>query len=230
MAKAHLKRIAAPRAWPIQRKRSTFIRRPRPGMHSLEHGMSIETWLKEVLHAVRTSREARHALREGLVKVNGRVVKDPAFITGFLDLVTLTPVNEQYLILLTPQGKLAMRKITPTHEKLSTIKRKVLVKGGKYQYTTREGYTFLTDEAYPVGEAVIINLESHTISKTIPLKEGSRAFIISGENIGLAGTVKTIEDGEVIISLPEHDVRVKRENIIPYDGYTPLEEALKQEE
>ena len=231
MVKNHLKRIAAPRTWPIARKAHTFVRKPRPGMHSLEEGLSLETWLKEVLGKVRTRREARYALRQGFVKVNQRVVKDPAFSTGFLDIITLTPTDEHYLIILTPQRKLSARKIRPTMEKLSQIVRKGIVRGGRVQYTTREGYTFLSEKSdYAVGDAVIITLgKPLTIKQAIPLKEGSRVFVTRGENTGLTGRVKAFDGEEVILDTLGGNVRVKRRNILAYEGYPPLEEALNGE-
>jgi len=39
--KNHLKRIATPRTWVIDRKAETFITRPKPGAHSLYFGMSL---------------------------------------------------------------------------------------------------------------------------------------------------------------------------------------------
>ena len=39
--KNHLKRIASPRTWLINRKSNTFITRPKPGAHSFEHGISL---------------------------------------------------------------------------------------------------------------------------------------------------------------------------------------------
>jgi len=200
-------------------------------MHRLEEGMSIETWLKEVLGRVRTSREARYTLRQGYIKVNNRVVRDPAFITGFLDIITLTPTDEQYLIILTPQRKLAARRIQPTQQKLSQVKRKVLVRGGRVQYTTREGYTFLTDDVtLRIGDAVIIDLaEKPRIVKRIPLEVGTAVFVTGGENTGLHGTIKELVDSEAIITTSTGDVRVKRENLLAYAGYTPLETVLTQE-
>ena len=39
--KEHLKRVAAPRTWPITRKTSKWVAKPSPGPHSQEHGMPL---------------------------------------------------------------------------------------------------------------------------------------------------------------------------------------------
>ena len=85
MAKAHLKRIAVPKTWPILRKTTPFIRRPNPGSQSFMYGMSLSTWLCEILGVATTAKEARTAMRAGSINVNGKKVLsvDESFNIGY---------------------------------------------------------------------------------------------------------------------------------------------------
>ena len=56
MVKSHLKRIAAPRTWDIDRKTTKFIARPKPGQHTLQLGMPLAVLLKEILKKMKTNK------------------------------------------------------------------------------------------------------------------------------------------------------------------------------
>ena len=47
--KNHLKRIAAPKSWLINRKSSTFIVRPNPGAHALDKGLPLGVIIRDNL-------------------------------------------------------------------------------------------------------------------------------------------------------------------------------------
>ncbi len=229
MAKLHMKRIAAPKAWPILRKERTFIRRPNPGAQSLETGMSINTWLVEVLKVASNSKEARKALRSGKIKVNNKVVKDQNFIVGLLDVITLP--EEHYLILLNDRHKLQAFKIDNYDaKKLSKIKKKTILKKGKKQYTTLEGYNFIDDNDYKVGMTVLINLNDKKIEKTYSLENAKKVYVLKGHSVGKIGEVKEIKDERhVIIKVDDKEILALRESLLIIDDYKIIEELLKKE-
>ena len=59
MGKLHLKRINAPNTWPIERKTTKWISRPRLGSQSMNKSLSLNTIIKEILKIVKTSKEVR---------------------------------------------------------------------------------------------------------------------------------------------------------------------------
>ncbi len=228
MAKLHMKRIAAPRTWPILRKERTFIRRPNPGAQSFETGMSINTWLVEVLKVASNSKEARHALKQGKIKVNGKTVKDQNFIVGLLDVISLP--EEHYLILLNDRNKLQAFKIDNyDNKKVSKIKNKTIIKKGKKQYTTLEGYNFLDDNDYKIGNTVIINLKDKKIEKASVLEKGKKVYVLKGNSVGKIGTVKEVKDERhVLLDLEGKEILALKESLLIIDDYKVIEELLKE--
>ena len=78
----HLKRLVMPRSWPLPRKTSVWVSKPKPGAHSLERGMPLNMIIRDVLGLANTNREVRAILNQGLVKVDGR---------GFLERIVEKP-------------------------------------------------------------------------------------------------------------------------------------------
>ena len=86
---SHLKRLAMPRSWPLPRKTNIWVTRARSGAHALERCMPINVVLRDVLGVARSTREVRRILHEGLVKVDGRVVKDNKRGVGLMDVLSV---------------------------------------------------------------------------------------------------------------------------------------------
>ena len=46
---SHLKRLAIPRSWPLPRKTTIWVTRPRAGAHSLERCMPLNIVIRDVI-------------------------------------------------------------------------------------------------------------------------------------------------------------------------------------
>lgn len=220
MAKTHLKRIAAPRTWPLARKLTTFVRRPRPGTHRFEDGMSLQTWLIELLGIATTAREARNAIRDGAIRVNGRAAHSQDQIVGLFDVISIEGIGD-YLISLTPQNKLTIAETTYTGENLSRIEGKHLLKGGVIQYRLFNGWTERTQENYTVGQTVIV--KDGKIHKVLPLEKGSKVYFTRGSSVGRRGDVKELEGEKVTVTVDGKDVESHRDTFVVVTGFAPLE-------
>ena len=64
MVKQHLKRINAPKEWPLGRKQTTFVPRPLPGAHNMHSGMPLSMVLKDLLKYANTTREVKRILND----------------------------------------------------------------------------------------------------------------------------------------------------------------------
>jgi len=67
--KRHLRRIAAPKTWPIPRKGTYWIAKPIPGPHKMELSMPLALWIRDYLKLGKTMREVKYILNEGKVLV-----------------------------------------------------------------------------------------------------------------------------------------------------------------
>jgi len=230
MAKAHLKRIAVPKTWPILRKTTPFIRRPNPGSQSFMYGMSLSTWLCEIIGVATTAREARSAMRAGSINVNGKKVIDPNHIVGLFDIITIVPENSHHIILLSKRGKLSAFPVASyDNTKLSKITGKRKVIGGKTHYTTMEGYTIITDDSHNTGETVILELkEKKSIQKTLELKKGAEIFMLQGQSAGKVGKIDDIVGEECFVTFEDKQVKLPKDVMIVIDGYKVVQDTLKQ--
>src|SRR3989344_3534877 len=70
MSKKHLKRLAAPRTWPIQRKTNKWITKPNPSGHSIDKTMPINLILKEILKLTKTTQENKTLLNHKKLQLN----------------------------------------------------------------------------------------------------------------------------------------------------------------
>lgn len=220
MAKSHMKRISAPRTWPIDRKRMTFVRRPKPGAQSFEHGMSLQTWLVEVLGVATSAKEARAAIRGGSVKVNGQPAKGQDQLVGLFDVISVESYPDR-LITLTQQNRMIAVETAYAGENLSRIEGKSLVRGGKTQYALLGGRTELSDKDYAVGQTVI--LKDGKLSRVLELAPGARVYFTRGASVGQRGTVKEVQDHQVVVTVDGKDIESHRDVFVVVSGFSPLE-------
>ena len=72
----HLKRLTMPRSWALPRKTSVWVTRANAGAHSLDMCMPVNLVIRDILQFAKNTREVRSILHNGLVKVDGRKVRD----------------------------------------------------------------------------------------------------------------------------------------------------------
>src|SRR3989344_2990930 len=98
--KNHLKRIASPKTWLLDRKERTFVVRPNPGTHPLRLGVSLGAVLRDMINAASTMREIRKILNAQDVLVDGVKRKDHRFMVGLFDVVSIPSLKSHYRMVL----------------------------------------------------------------------------------------------------------------------------------
>lgn len=191
--KTHMKRLAAPRTWPIKRKGPgiRFIARPLPGPHSMQESMPLVVILKEILKIAKTTREINAVLQSGKIFVDGVVRKEKYFPVGLMDSLSLD--NEHYRILINTKGQLYLKKITKeqTNLKPHKIIDKTILKGGKIQLNLFDGKNILVKEnSYKVGDTLIMT--KNEIKKHLKFGKGSYVYLTGGYHIGKCGAIDEI--------------------------------------
>ena len=89
MGKQHLKRLNAPKSWPISRKGTKWVTRQNPGTHGLDESVSINIMLKDMLKYARTTRDARRILNNREVLIDNIPRKDVKFPVGIFDVIKI---------------------------------------------------------------------------------------------------------------------------------------------
>lgn len=192
----HMKRLAAPRSWPLKRKVSVWVTKQSAGAHSIEDSMSAVTVLRDMVGACDTAREAKRIIGNREMFVDGKAVKNPKMPVGFMDVITIPKMNLAYRMLLTDKGKLTLVPIDEAEAswELCKIENKTVVKGGKIQLNLSGGRNIVLDKNdYKCGDSLKVSFDGQQVLEHYPMQDGSVVFIKEGSQAGAVRTVKSLE-------------------------------------
>jgi len=194
----HMKRLAAPRSWPLKRKVSIFITKQNAGAHSIEDSMAAVTVLRDMVEACDTAREAKRIIGNREMFVNGKAVKDPKAPVGFMDAVSIPKMDLYYRMFITNKGKLTLVPISKDEAAwgLYKIMDKTIVKGGKFQLNLSGGRNILLDKNdYKCGDSLKVAYEGQNILDCYHFAAGSTVLIKEGAQ---SGKIKAVKEVQVI--------------------------------
>ncbi|WP_123533620.1 30S ribosomal protein S4e [Halosimplex salinum] len=192
----HQKRLSVPNSWPIERKTETFTVKADAGPHG-EAGVPLLIVLRDVLGYADSRKEARYALNQDSVLINGKAVSDEERPVGMFDILAFVERDEYYRVFPGQGGRLAL---TPLDEDaadsaLGKIVNKQHVPGGDVQLTLHDGQTLLVDEGAPYdgGDSVVVSNDDGEIVAHFEYEEGALVTAVDGSHAGEVGTVETIQ-------------------------------------
>ena len=203
---SHLKRLNAPKAWPIKRKVQTFTTRPKPGPHKLTEAVSLNFLLRDMLQLTKTTKETKKALTSGNIVINGIPRKDHKFTVGILDTVSVVPTKEQFLIVFSPSGRLQAKKMKSAMEgHFAKIVNKTIVKKKKVQLNLHNGANLLVDkDAYSTGDTLI--MEKGKVKKHLKFEKGATIYLIGGKHKGVSAS---LDDVHLMNNMQKHRITFK---------------------
>jgi small subunit ribosomal protein S4e len=199
MVRRHLKRISAPKTWPIKRKEQKWIVRASSGPHQLKRCLPLNIVMKNLLKYTKTTREVKIILNEGKILVNKVARKDQKFPVGVMDVVEAPELGEQYRMAHSKQGKLKLIAISAEEAKLLPLKitNKTTLKGKKIQLNFNDGTNMILEKnGYKVNDTLIIDLtkeKKDRIKKHLKLEKGAMIYLTDGKHIGTIGIVEDIQ-------------------------------------
>jgi len=159
----HQKRLSVPKSWPVERKTNTFTVKADAGPHG-EAGVPLLIVLRDVLGYADNRKEARYALNQDNVLINGKAVSDEERPVGMFDILAFTEREEYYRVFPGEGGRLALTEIDAdaADSKLGKIVGKRHVPGGDVQLTLHDGETLLVedDSDYSGGDSIVVANES----------------------------------------------------------------------
>ncbi|TLZ45265.1 MAG: 30S ribosomal protein S4e [Methanobacteriota archaeon] len=185
--KKHLKRLPAPRSWSIPRKTDFWIVRPSPGPHGLGESVPLGSILRDMLKTCDTAREARRILNNRGVRVDGRVVTEPKFPVGLMDVLTFDETKAHYRMLVNTRGRMSLVGIDDGESKwkLCRVEDKTTVRGGKTQLNLHDGRNILlAKDAYKTGATLKLGLPDQKVVEHYELKKGSPVLVTGGQHVG----------------------------------------------
>ena len=146
----HLKRLAAPSHWLLDKLSGSYAPRPSPGPHKLRDCMPLIVFIRnryvtadaypltlnnmttltyamnlDSLKYALNSRETKAILMQRLVKVDGKVRTDSTYPSGFMDVITIDKTGENFRLVYDTKGRFTVHRITGEEAsyKLGKVKR-----------------------------------------------------------------------------------------------------------
>lgn len=190
----HQKRLSVPDSWPVERKTATFTIKADAGPHG-EQGVPLLIVLRDVLGYVDNRKEARYALNQGTILVNGAPLDDEERPIGMFDIVEFTERDEHYRVFPDEGGRLALSPIdaADADSKLGKIVGKGQVPGGNTQLALHDGHTLeVEDGEYAGSDSIVIDHDDEILAH-FPYEEGALVTAVRGQHAGEIGEIEEIQ-------------------------------------
>jgi small subunit ribosomal protein S4e len=215
----HQKRLSVPNSWPVERKTATYTVKAGAGPHG-EDGVPLLVLLRDVLGYVDSKKEARYALNQGAILVNGDPITDERRPIGMFDIVAFPERGEYYRVFPDEGGRLALTPIDSdsADSRLGKIVNKEQVSGGDFQLTLHDGTNVRVEDAseYSTNDSLVVDNDSKEIVAHFVYEEGALVTAVDGQHAGQIGTVEEID---VTQGSGSNTVRVENDD----DGYETVE-------
>ncbi|KAK9466966.1 ribosomal family S4e-domain-containing protein [Lipomyces arxii] len=190
--KKHMKRLAAPSHWLLDKLSGVYAPRPSAGPHKLGESLPLIIFLRNRLKYALNGREVKAILNQRLVKVDGKVRTDSTYPAGFMDVISLEKTGEHFRLVYDVKGRFTIHRITDEEAayKLGKVKRVQLGKKGIPYLVTHDGRTIrYPDPAIKVNDTVKIDLASGKIESFVKFDTGNLAVVTGGRNMGRIGVI-----------------------------------------
>ncbi len=196
----HLKRQMVPKSWPIHRKGTKYLVRPKA---DIKKGAPILIVLRDILKIVQNRKEVKRVIHMRHILLNHKLVNDEKNNVWLFDVITLLPLKKSYRLKLSKNKKIEMEEINEkeSNYKIAKIIGKKILKGKKLQLNLSDGRNFISDISCNINDSVFINLKEKKIEKCVPLKENSKIFIFAGKHAGEEGTINKIDKENKTVEL-----------------------------
>jgi len=194
--KKHLKRLAAPNHWMLDKMGGVFAPRPRAGPHKLRECVPLIVVIRNRLKYAVNGKEARTIMMERNIKVDGRVRTDIKYPAGFMDCITIDKTNENYRLMYDVKGRFTLVPIDKNEAKVKLLQVTREDYGNKAtpKVTTHDGRTIrYPDPDAKVYDTVKYNVETGKITEVVKFDVGNVAMIKGGQNIGRVGIITARE-------------------------------------
>jgi small subunit ribosomal protein S4e len=191
----HQKRLSVPKSWPVERKTETYTVKADAGPHG-ESGVPLLVVLRDVLGYADSRKEARFALEQDNVLINGQAASDEERPIGMFDIVEFTERDEHYRVFPDEGGRLALTAIdeASADSRLGKVVGKTQEPGGDTQLTLHDGATLRTgDDQIAPNDSVVVSNDDKSIVAHFPYEEGALVTAVRGSHAGEIGRIDEIQ-------------------------------------
>jgi len=171
--------------------------------------------IRDVLGEVRTRKEAKKVLQEGLILVDNKIIKDEKFNVGLFSRIYIKKLEKTFTLYLTKKGKLNVREIDKERasKKYCKIIGKKILKGFKTQINLYDGKNLIVDKKdVKVGDSAVLDLNKNKIIDYLKLDKGAFVFIIGGKHIGSIGKISEVDE-KISVMIDNKNFKISKENV-----------------
>jgi small subunit ribosomal protein S4e len=210
--KNHLKRIATPRTWVIDRKCNTFICRPSAGAHSYENGLPLGIILRDILKLSSSMTEVKKLLNNNDILVDGKRRKNHHYIVGLFDVLNIPTTKKAYRIVFDNKGRIVVKECDEKESgfKICKIVGKTILTKGRVQYNLHDGKNIISEEKAKVGDSLMLTLPKLEIKEVLPLEKNVTVFLTKGKHSGDIGKFKEINANVAVYTKDKQDVETDK--------------------
>lgn len=188
--KKHMKRIATPGHWMLDKASGIWAPRPSSGPHKLRECVPLVLILRNRMKLALNYREANMMCQQRLVKMDGKARTDVTFPCGFMDVLSLDKLNQHYRLLYDTKGRFVLRSIRAEEASYKLCRVQKLIKGpkGVNFVVTHDGRTIrFPDPSIKVNDSVQVELATGKILKVVKFQPGNLCMMSGGKNVGRVG-------------------------------------------
>jgi len=190
--KKHLKRLAAPKSWMLDKLGGVFTVRPSSGPHKMGESFPLTLFLRNRLKYALNKTEVQTILKQRLVKIDGKVRTDEKFPLGFMDVIQIEKNNENFRLIYDVKGRFTVHRITNQEAKYKLCRVKAVKTGPKnvpYLYTCDGRTIRYPDPLIKVNDSIRLDINTNKIMDFIKFESGNLCMVTGGRNTGRVGTI-----------------------------------------
>lgn len=193
-----MKRVAAPKTWYLGKLNGVYGTKPSAGPHKTRECIPLNVLLQQRLKYALSRDESRKIVldKEGLIKVDGKLRRDPRFPLGTMDVVTIEKTNEHFRILIDIKGRFQPHRINAEEAqfKLCKVVKKFIGKQKIPYIVTHDGRTIrFPNPDINISDSVKVNLVTKKIDAVVKFTNGATVMLTGGNNIGRIGILQSVE-------------------------------------
>ena len=217
--KNHLKRIAAPKSWIINRREKKYIVRPSPSGHALGMGLPLGLILRDFLKLASTMNEVKKMLRHKEVQVDGIRRFDYSFMVGLFDVIAIPALGKAYRIVFDTKGRVVpVEAGADQNVKLCKIIGKTVLRGKKIQYHLHDGKNLVLTHTAKVGDSLKLGLPKLDVQEILPLQVGANVFLTQGKHRGDIGVLAGVKGSEATYTVDGSEIETAKEYLFVIGG------------
>ncbi|EEA06817.1 40S ribosomal protein S4, putative [Cryptosporidium muris RN66] len=194
--KKHLKRVAAPSNWMLDKLTGIYAPRPSSGPHKLRECIPLAILLRNRLKFALTYQEVKYIVMQRLIKVDGKVRTDTCFPLGLMDVITIDRINKNMRIMYDTKGRFVPVQVSSKEAqyKLCKVTRVALGPKGVPTATTNDARTLrYIHPEIRANDTVKIDLETGKVMEFIKCEVGNLCTVTGGRSQGRVGVITHLE-------------------------------------